>query len=104
MKTFLNLIRSMWLFLWLKSIFFIFNKEVVIKKLSEHIMTSIKRDIENMLKQFPDITKDEAHIAKVFLFEFYTENFIFLKKEKEIIYKKTMKLLNHKINWILTNK
>ena len=104
MKAFLNLLSSIWLFLWLKAIFALTDKDDVIQKLSQHISLSIKSDIENMVKQFPDVTIEEAHIAKIFLFEFYTANFIFLQKEKEIIFKKTMKLLNHKINWILSNK
>ena len=104
MKAFLRIIGSIWFFICMKITFFISGKKFVLDQISSQLISYITEDIKNMIKMYPDLTKDEAYIVKLMLLEFYTEKFMFLSEEKEEVMKKTKKILNTKINWIIANK
>ena len=104
MKAFLNILSSSWFYLSFKFFEFIMGKEKIIDELSSYVQKMIIEDIKASVEIFKDMKDDEVFIMKDLLYNFYTTNFRFLKKEEKIIKEKVYKNIDIKINWILSNR
>ena len=104
MKTFLNIVSSLFFFVSYRFFELVMGKEVVMDELSKHISKSIVQDIKVSLIKFEDIEDEEIIIMKDLLFLLYTSNFRFLSRERLIIRERVCKQIDRKIKWILANK
>lgn len=80
------------------------GKEKIIDELSNHVQSMIIEDIKASIDIFKDMNDDEIFIMKDLLYNFYTTNLRFLKKEEKLIKEKVYKNIDIKINWILSNR
>ena len=104
MRKLVSLFYHTIVFAWFKYNCFFKDEEYLIKRLSDNMSEKIKIFFSFLIKEYDHITDKEVSLMKELMFEYWTQYFYFLPKQKQKIKICTFKKVDHKINWLLKQR